>query len=133
MLVLTDDTSRLEIDLAAWDGDAYVTILVNSRGFTGRNDLHVGASDFRTFCSQLLSVQRTLKGEARLLGVNPEQLDIRIAPANSRGYFAVTGFTGYDVPVTEGERWHAVQFGFVIDPSQLDAAVHVPWVRKYAA
>jgi hypothetical protein len=131
-LRLTDRASSLAIDLASWDGDAYVTIAVESCGFAGRNDLHVVADAFHAFCTSLISLQRTLKGEARLTGVIPNELDIVLAPANALGHIVVKGHTGYDVQMAHTSYWHAVHFGFQVDPTQLDAAVKVPWVTEHA-
>jgi hypothetical protein len=131
-LRLTDGTSFLEIDLASWDGDAYVTVAIESRGFAGRNDLHVVACEFQSFCASLVSLQRTLKGEARLTGVMPNELDIVLAPADALGHIVVKGHTGYEVQMAHTSHWHAVHFGFQVDPTQLDAAVKVPWVTEHA-
>jgi hypothetical protein len=132
-LCLTDGQSSLNLVLITWDGDAYVGVEVSSHGFSGRNDLHVVSGSFRSFCANLLSLQRSLKGEAQLVGVRPEELDIRIAPANSRGHISVRGHTGYHIGAEEQSYWHAVHFGFTVLPQQLDAATKVPWVLQYAA
>ena len=131
-LRLTDGSSSLEVALASWDPDAYVTVAIESRGFAGRNDLHVVAGAFRDFCASLISLQKTLKGEARLTGVMPNELDIVIAPADKLGHIAVKGHTGYHVQMAHTSYWHAVHFGFQIEPSQLDAAVEVDWVKQNA-
>ena len=132
-LLLTDGASRLELDLVRWDGDAYLSVVVDSRGFSGRNDLHVVAAAFRLFCSQLLALQRTLKGEARLTALVPAELDIHIEPAGSTGHLAIVGRTGYHMQIAYTTYWHEVHFGFQIEPGQLDAAARIPWVRQYAA
>ena|SRR5882672_2560646 len=131
-LQLTDGTSSLAIDLASWDGDAYVTVAINSRGFAGRNDLHIIAEAFNNFCAALVSLQRTLTGEARLTGVMPNELDIVLAPADRLGHIAVKGHTGYKVQLAHTSYWHAVHFGFQVEPTQLDAAAKVPWVTEHA-
>jgi hypothetical protein len=131
-LRLTDGASSLLIDLASWDGDAYVTVTVESRGFAGRNDLHVVAAEFRAFCASLVTLQRTLKGEARLTSVMPNELDIVVAPADALGHIVVKGHTGYDVQMAHTSYWHSVHFGFQVEPTQLDAAAKVPWVTEHA-
>jgi len=35
MIVLTDTESTLELDLLLWDGDAYLSVIVNSREYCG--------------------------------------------------------------------------------------------------
>jgi len=87
----------MEIDFVRWDGDAYITVLVDSRGFSGRNDLHILASHFQDFCTNLVELQESLKGEARLVGVMDGELDVLIRPADALGHFSVIGSTGYHV------------------------------------
>jgi len=130
-LSLTDGVSRLELDLASWDGDAYLTVSVDSRGFAGRNDLHVLGHDFTRFCADLLELQRTLKGEARVVAVHPSELDVHIRRADGLGHIAVSGTTGYHVQIAHASYWHAVHFGFQIEPNQLDSAVRGSWVQQY--
>ena len=132
LLQLTDGTSSLAIDLVSWDGDAYVTVAIESRGFSGRNDLHVHSDAFNNFCASLISLQRTLTGEARLIGVMPNELDIVLAPADRLGHIVVKGHTGYHVQMAHTSYWHALHFGFQIEPTQLDAAAQVPWVTEHA-
>ncbi|SUS05878.1 conserved hypothetical protein [uncultured Defluviicoccus sp.] len=131
-LKLTDGESSLAIDLVSHDGDAYVSIAIQSHGSAGCNDLYVLSSDFRVFCSSLLSLQRSLQGEARLTAVMPEELDIVVAPADRLGHIQVKGCTGYHVLVAHTSYWHSVHFGFQVEPTQLDAAVKVPWVTEHA-
>jgi len=130
-LSLKDGESRLELDLAAWDGDAYVTVAVDSHGFAGRNDLHVLGPAFAGFCAALLELHRSQKGEARIVAVDPSELDVRIRPADSQGHLTVVGTTGYHVQMAHTSYWHAVHFGFQIEPSQLDNAVRVSWVQQH--
>ena len=125
--------STLDIDLASWDGDAYVTIAVDSQGFKGHNDLHVFGSAFREFCRDLLALQRTLKGRARLISArSPEELDITFQPADALGHIRISGHTGYEVQADHGLNWHAVHFGFQVDPSSLDQVTSNEWVRQHA-
>jgi hypothetical protein len=132
---LSDGTSRLGIELVRWDGDAYLAVVVESRGFAGRNDLHVADQAFRRFCKELLSLQQTLSGEARLTSVAERELELRVAPADRLGHIAVTGSTGYQVHMAHTHKyyWHSIQFGFEVEPSALDSAVRTAWVQEYAA
>ncbi|QUW04131.1 hypothetical protein J8C06_13880 [Chloracidobacterium validum] len=79
------------MDLATWDGDAFATVAIESRGYAGRNDMHVFSEAFTDFCASLIALQRTLKEEARLTGVMPDELDIVLAPADTLGHIAVKG------------------------------------------
>ncbi|HKE43707.1 MAG TPA: hypothetical protein VKB41_04125 [Steroidobacteraceae bacterium] len=132
VLSLSDGASQLKIELLSWDGDAYVAVHAQSHGFAGRNDLHVASQDFKRFCGELVALQKSLKGEARLVSAVEGELDIRIAPADSRGHIAVTGNTGYNVQAADNSYWHSVHFGFQVEPGALDAAVKVPWVSNHA-
>ena len=132
MIVLTDNKSILEIDLASQDSDAYVTVRVESRGYAGSNDLHFLDADFRQFCSGLLKLQKTLKGEAILRSVSPGELEIRVEPFDALGHMSVKGKIGYHIFTSHSSNWHSVEFGFEIDPQQLDGVARVGWVQQYA-
>lgn len=133
MISLSDGISVLEIDLASWDDDAYITVKIDSRGYSGLNDLHVLAVDFKNFCKDLLSLQATLKGSAELNSVIPNELHIKIQPLDSLGHISVTGKTGYQIHTQHSCNWHSVEFGFEVDPQELDKVAKVEWVKKYAA
>ena len=113
-------------------GDAYVTIKVQSRGFTGHNDLWVQSEAMQSFCSALVSLERNLKGEASLEVISPGELSLKVCSVNSRGGVGVAGTTGYLVQSENTEYLHAVSFGFEFEPSQLSAAIQLPWVKRYA-
>jgi hypothetical protein len=91
-------------------GDAYVTIQVQSAGFIGHNDLWICASDARAFCSALAALDQTLRGEALLVSMVPQELDLRIASADSLGHMLISGSTGYRVRQSRRAYWHAVHF-----------------------
>ena len=131
-LRLSDGESLIEIDLVQLDPDAYISIRVDSRGFLGRNDLHILDSEFRNFCEDLVAMQNTLKGKASLASVAEDELSLSIAPSDSLGHFSVVGSTGYHLRTGLHSYWHQVTFGFTIEPTQLDRAVKVDWVKENA-
>jgi len=131
-MTITDGKSALEIDLVNWDGDAYVTVKIDSRGYSGENDLHVLAGVFKKFCTDILELQKTLKGKAVLESVSPGELSIEIQPDGDLGHMVVHGRCGYHVQTARHANWHSVEFGFEFDPQQLDKAIKVGWVKKYA-
>jgi len=133
MMILTNSNSSLEINLAHWDGDAYITVSVDSEGFRGVNDLHILSSVFQQFCRDILELQKTLKGKAVLESIHPGELMITVEPYDNLGHISVAGVCGYHVSTAHGSNWHSVQFGFEIDPQQLDKAVKAEWVEKYAS
>ena len=131
-MILTDNTSRLEINLSHWDGDAYVTVKIDSMGYCGENDLHIHSIEFKRFCKDILELQRTLKGKAELNSISPDELSIVVKPFDRLGHISVVGKCGYHAPTAHTTNWHSVEFGFEIDPQQLDKAVRAEWVTKYA-
>jgi len=111
-------------------GDAYITIDVLSEGFAGQNDLWVLGQAFSEFCASLVSLESSLKGEAVLESISPNELKLRIFSANNRGLLAIEGNTGYEVQGQEGSFWHSVSFGFTFEPQQLTKALALPWLRR---
>lgn len=136
MLRFEDQGSLVELDLAHVEtdplpskGDAVVTIRVASAGFTGVNDAWVFADALREFCAALVRLERERRGEARLVSMSPNELDLTVRSIGSRGHMAVEGSTGHHMHLEDRTCWHAVHFGFDFDPSQLVAAAHVSWVK----
>lgn len=113
-------------------GDAYVTVEVNSKGFRGHNDLWVSAESLRGFCRSLVTLEASRRGVAELESISPGELHVKVHSVTSRGHVAVSGKTGYLVRHEGGGFWHAVEFGFEFDPSQLTSATRLAWVRRYA-
>jgi hypothetical protein len=129
----------VEIELASQEsenlpsqGDAYLTVLVSSAGFAGHNDLWVQHHRLRSFCEGLIKLERDRRGETEIEAISPGQLKLKIRAVDSRGHLAVEGTTGYLVQRDNSSHWHAVQFGFEFDPSQLTTAASVEWVRRNA-
>ena len=123
MIVITDSKSVLGIELVSWDGDAYLGVTLESHGFSGRNDLHVEGKDFRNFCRGLVKLQSTLSGKAVLRSVDPRELEITFESYGSLGHISVKGRLGYYVDTGRALNWHAVEFGFEVDPQNIDEAV----------
>ena len=132
MIVLTDKRSALELDLITWDGDAYISAHVDSRGFSGSTDLHVSGDNFKKFCSDLLALQSNLRGEAQLTAVDPTELNVCIRPFDKLGHISVSGKLGNQIYTDHAMNWHSVEFGFEVDPQQLDLAIKVAWVQEHA-
>ena len=132
-MIFEDGQSQLEIDLVNWGGDAYVSAKVRSQGFAGEVDLHVIAEEFKQFCKDLCSLQQSLKGKAELNSISPDELKITIQPFNSLGHMTVSGTVGQHISTSQSMNWHSVNFGFEIDPQQLDKAVKVDWVVEHGA
>jgi hypothetical protein len=113
-------------------GDAYVTVKIESSGFSGHNDLWVLGTELARFCRSLLLLERDLKGSAELQAISQNELELKVLAVTSRGHVAVTGSTGYQVRLENSAQWHSVAFGFEFEQTQLSEAVAVPWVLRYA-
>ena len=138
-LVIKNSENFIQIDVTPEEeeglpsyGDAYVTIFVESNGFSGRNDLWVTADDMKRFCKSLVQLEVSRKGEAFLESVSPGELVIKIYASDELGHMAVSGQTGYLVIGEKEEYKHSVEFGFDLDPSEIQKAVNTDWVRLYA-
>ncbi len=113
-------------------GDAYLVAQVRSEGFVGHNDLWVQSEVMRQFARDLLALERSLKGEARLESMSPNELSVKLRSVSTRGNVAICGSLGYEVRRENCTFWHSVSFGFEFEPSQLSQAIRLGWVRQYA-
>jgi len=127
----TDGKSKLTIKLIEWDGDAYISTKIDSRGFSGQTEAHIISQDFKAFCKSLLELQLSLKGEVSLNSVSPNEIEIKIKPNDNLGHMSVSGSIGQHVFTSNESNWHSVQFGFEIEPQQLDKAIKIEWVNEY--
>jgi hypothetical protein len=139
MIRLDSKNDFVELDLATQEttdlpsrGDGHMTVRVSSSGFTGHNDLWVLAAALRSFCQSLVALERDRRGEAVLESISPDELRIVVRSVDSRGHMAVEGSTGHGVQRENSRPWHSVAFGFEFDPSQLERAARVAWVRRNA-
>jgi hypothetical protein len=129
-LRLFNESASLELHLLQADEDPYLNVVVSSNGFSGKNDLYVFGEAFKSFCTSLRSLEVSLKGEATLESISPNELQLKLYNANGRGHIAVTGSTGCWIGFGEEQFWHSVAFGFIIDPQQLTSAMALPWIRE---
>lgn len=112
---------------------AVVVLRVRSNGYSGMNALWVHAPDLKAFASGLVQLERSLRGEARLVSMSPNELELRVYAASSRGRLAVHGTTGQLVQGENKSFWHSVTFGLEFEPGQLSNAISEPWVRQSVA
>ncbi len=140
MIRFADLQDFVEIDLASQEdaklpsrGDAYLTIQVFSKGFSGHNDLWVSAASLRNFCAALVALERTRRGEAVIESMVSDEMKLAIRSLDAAGHMAIKGMTGYQVRRGTVTHWHAVHFGIGFDTSQLGAAVAEDWVQRNAS
>ncbi|NRF72486.1 hypothetical protein HLB44_36630 [Aquincola sp. S2] len=112
---------------------AVVIVDIRSHGYTATNRLWVHAPDLVAFGASLKELDRSLKGEARLTSMSPNELSLRVFAASSRGHLAVEGQTGKFVLGENGRYWHSVSFGFEFESGQVKCALVDPWVPKSGA
>jgi hypothetical protein len=139
MFRLSNTTCFLELDLLQEEvisGNSYNSILfriaAQSRGFCGQAETWVFAENLEKFCNSLIALNNTLKGEALLESEFQNEFSVKIASVNSRGYLGVSGTFGHHFFSENSNYWHSVSFGFEFEPAQLQRAVQMPWVNKYA-
>jgi len=114
-------------------GDARLSILVHSNGFTGRNNLWVQREGLMAFATQLAKLDQTLAGDAKLISISPDELDLTVRAASARGHLAIFGSTGRRLQGENSSYPHAVSFGFEFEPSQLTVALRHSWLSQYVS
>lgn len=114
-------------------GDAYITIKLHSNGYAGRNDLWVSNKALCTFCHDLIELEDKRKGETILESISPGELYLQIFSIDSLGHMGIRGTTGFQVFGGTDLFPHSVTFGFEIDPSQLEKAAKVGWIKLNGA
>lgn len=136
MIRFEDKNNYLELDIAMQEkddlpskGDAYITIKLHSNGYAGHNDLWVSYESLCNFCRNLIELEKKRKGETILESVSPGELYLQILSIDSLGHVGLKGTTGFQVFEGTDLFPHSVTFGFEFDPSQLEKAVKVDWIR----
>ena len=139
MLHLANTSCSLDLEIleeANGSGIVYPSVkleaAVRSNGFCGQSSSWVFMENMERFCKALISLNNTLKGNASLESISPEELSLIIAPVNLRGYLGVSGLIGHHFYSENTDHWHSVNFGFEFEPSQLQLAIQAPWIKKYA-
>jgi len=136
----SDGSSALELNLTTpanspgpQNLDAMVVLTAKSAGYTGHSDAWVYAAALSRFCQDLMALEKSLRGEARLESLSPGELSLRIFAANSRGLLAATGAISFRT-IGESQSFnHALEFGFEFEPMQLTNAIRLPWVALHRA
>jgi hypothetical protein len=129
-VVIRDDATRLEIlleevtpaDLPG-SGDRRLSIGVNSKAFSGRNDrVWVQREVWERFVADLTALERRRRGSAQLVAMSPTDLSLSISTVDSAGHIAIHGYVGDDARTGAGTWTHSqVGFGIEIDPTALPA------------
>jgi hypothetical protein len=140
MLLLTNSTNFFELELLREESDSgsvngYPTVLfraaASANGFRGESEAWVFTEHLEKFCKSLVSLNDLLRGEASLDSLSPNELSVKLASVNSRGYLGVSGQIGKHFFTENSDYWHSVSFGFEFEPAQLQAAIRVPWITRF--
>lgn len=141
MIRLTNATSFFELELLREEGDSdsangYPSVLfraaASSNGFRGESEAWVFTKHLENFCKSLVSLNDLLRGEASLDSLSPNELSVKLAAVNLRGYLGVSGQIGNHFFTENSDYWHSMSFGFEFEPAQLQAAIRTPWITRYA-
>lgn len=115
------------------DGDARLSIVVQSHGFSGRNHCWTARAALRDFAEQLAQLDRSLKGAAKLESISPGELDLHVRTVSPLGHMVVVGSAARRLRDDYESYLHSVAFGFEIDATQLSAALSNSWLSEYVA
>ncbi len=117
------------IDSPESAGDARLNVEVQSSGFRGIGNVWVDADSLRQFCGELVKLEMTRSGEARLDSMSPSELMLIIKAVDSLGHLGIFGSVGRHVHAEHGSILHSVTFGFEFDPNLLREASNVDWLN----
>jgi hypothetical protein len=115
-------------EIAYASGDALLRIRAQSSGFAGSVEVWVLRQQLRGFCSSLVALCSSLRGEATLESISPKELELKVLSVSLRGHVAIQGRLGRYAYGPERMYWHGAEFGFEFEQTQLAQAVQVPWV-----
>jgi hypothetical protein len=127
---LTDGNDHLTIEAAQFpsgfegspvDPDVLLNVTVQLRGYTAKDQLWVEAGDWCEFVRQFTDLDLKRRGEAILLGGNPDELTLRFHVYDAAGHTAVEGHIARRGTVEEHQRAR-VTFAMRFDPGYLEAA-----------
>ena len=140
MIRFEENNNFLELDMAMHEkvdlpskGDAYITIKLHSNGYAGQNDLWVSHESLCYFCRNLIELENKRKGETILESMSPGKLYLQIFSIDSLGHMGIRGTTGFQVFEGTDLFPHSVTFGFEFDPSQLEKATKIDWIKLNGA
>lgn len=98
-------------------GDVEISVAVVSEQFSGQSTAWIAAPAMADFLVQLRELEKRRQGEATIEGLSPEEFRLRLWSTNRRGHMAVAGLVAKQI--YDGPFRHAVEFGFVLDPTSL--------------
>ena len=110
-------------------GDASLVVRICAHSFSGESTPWVARQAFAQFCTALQRLERSLRGEACLQSMSPNELRLRVFAIDSTGHLAIEGSAGSWVWTSCGQIWNAVNFCFEFDAEQLTRALVQPGLQ----
>ena len=83
--------------------------------------------DVETFISELTTLVREVRGEAKLYGMSPEDFEIVVASLDSRGHFGINFALGSLLHTDNGQFQCRLRGGLEVELSQVEALLQ--WFR----
>jgi hypothetical protein len=77
--------------------------------------------DVEAFMSELATLVREVKGEAKLYAMSPEDFELAISNLDSRGHFGLTFAVGSRIHTQNGQFLCSLRGGFEVELSQVEA------------
>jgi hypothetical protein len=121
--------AETEVSLQAV-GDARIAVQIQSSGFSGASDAWCSRDQIRSFCTSIIALDQTLKGECSLRSMSPENLCLLLS-ATTRGHIDVSGNISRRVMANTHWFLHSVTFGFDVEPAQLSSSIARSWIYEY--
>ena len=98
--------------------DLLLAIAVQVGGYSAADQRWVPARSWRGFLSQLRDMEKRRRGEAKLEGASPRDLQLILRSTDAEGHMSAVGHIGWDTPEGYTRR---LEFGFSFDPGLLPA------------
>jgi hypothetical protein len=130
-MVIRDGSDWFEITLREMgpegtpgEGDLSVDVAVSGPTFAGRNDtVWIGRDEWAAFLEHLSELERSRRGEARVVAMSPEEFRLAVFATDRAGHLAAEGWVGREYAARQGVLRDRVSFSLDIDPGSLPALI----------
>ena len=110
--------------------DARVMTSLRASGFMGSATSHVDSHVLRRFSHDVRQLYTTLRGEAVLESMSPNELRVTISAVDDVGHLVVHATIGKLVYGDYSRQWHMVTGALDLEPSQLGSALAEEWLSN---
>jgi hypothetical protein len=104
-------------------GDVRLSIRVESHGFAAAGTAWIEARALDQFVRELGQLEQRRQGEAVLVGMSPDEFELKIYSVDRTGHMAMTGRLVRFVWESANQYRHLLEFGFEFCPSRLQQFV----------